>query len=93
MAVCAGTIVVSDAAGPGIAASVFSDALDGVKGAHGAENGSLAALKFHVLYRWAPRFASWMHARRLMHPLVVDFMVPVLRKVRCRHRITLGARF
>lgn len=82
LAIYAGTILVSDvAAGQGIAASVFSDDFDGIKGARSEDVQSAAALAYHALFRYAPRFAYWMHERRLMHPLVIDFMVPVMQKV------------
>lgn len=75
-------MIVSDVAGLGFAASVYSDAWHGVKGAHGADIGSMGAMKYHALYRWAPGFASWMHERRVMDRLVVNYIVPVLGKVR-----------
>ena len=72
-----------DGNGPGIAASVFNDSLDGVKGAHGADIQAMGAVGYHALYRWAPRFASWIHKRKLMSPFVMDCVSPIVQKVCC----------
>lgn len=72
----------SDAAGPGIAASVYTDYLDRMKGLHGADVASTASMGYNALYRYAPRIVSWMPERRLLNLLATHCMVPVQDKVR-----------
>lgn len=76
------------AAGPGVVASVYTDLLDGIKGAHGTDVVSKGALAFGALYRWAPRLASWLHQRRMMSPFIMGYILPNAMKA-CPH----GVRF
>ena len=82
----AGTIMVGDASDAGIAASCYTNVLDGAKGFHGADNQAAAAAAHHALFRWFPSTARWLHQHRLMQTLVIEYHLTPLVKVQiCLH--------
>ena len=73
-----------DASDASIAASCYTNVLDGAKGFHGADNQAAAAAAHHALFRWFPHAARWLHQHRLMQTLVLDYHLIPLVKVQMR---------
>lgn len=72
--------MVGDTAGAGIAASCYTNVLQGAKGIHGADNQASMAAAHHALFRWFPHAAWWLHQHRLMQLLALDYhLIPAVK--------------